>query len=69
MSFIEEWNKEYPESAGVESRTLAASWFPKDPYGTESLELICKVSGCSLFVKLEDLKELIRKIEIETEVL
>lgn len=63
MSFIKEWNENYPESAGVESGTLAASWFPKEPDGTESLELICKESECSLFVSLEDLKELIGKVE------
>lgn len=60
MSFIEEWNQYNPEYAGVEHESLAASW---GPHGTESLEIICKGSQCSLYVNLEDLKGLIRKVE------
>lgn len=63
MTFIEEWNSDIPEYTGVEHGTLAASWNPKGPYSTESLEIICKESGHSLYVSMSDLKELIRKVE------
>lgn len=63
MSFIEEWNSEIPEYAGVEHGSLAASWNPNGSRGTESLEIVHKGSESFLFVSLEDLRGLIKEID------